>query len=87
MYKMPYRPSTSPYQFPTSGQSWGQSAQSRVIGASVVSSGTSNSAGSANRVYSYLKNTKGIPFAINYFKQSTFGPYTINKSGTGLIWN
>ena len=84
---MPYRPSTSPYQYPTTGQSWGQSPQGRIIGASVISSGTSNSAGSANRVYAYLKQQKGNQYAINYFKQATFGPYTLNKAGTALIWN
>ena len=84
---MPYRPSTSPYQFPKSGQSWGQSPQSRIVGASAVASGTSNSAGAAGRVYNYLKKTKGNDFAINYFKKATFGPYTINKAGTALIWN
>jgi hypothetical protein len=82
-----YRPSTSPYQFPTSGQSWGQSPQSRIIGAGVVSAGTSNSAGSANRVYSFLKKRYGNQFAINYFRNATFGPYTINKAGTALVWN
>ncbi len=84
---MPYRPSTSPYQFPTSGQSWGQSPQGRIIGANVFSSGTSHSAGSASRVYSYLKHKKGNQFALDFFKQSTFGPYSLNKTGTALVWN
>jgi hypothetical protein len=84
---MPYRPSTSPYQFPTSGQSWGQSPQSRVIGANVICSGTSSSAGSANRVYSFLKKTKGNQYAVDFFKNATFGPYSLNKAGTALVWN
>lgn len=80
-----YRPSTSPYQFPKSGQAWSQSPQSRIIGASAVSAGTSNSAGSANRVYSFLKRTKGNTYAINYFQGAIFGPYVINKAGSGLV--
>jgi hypothetical protein len=80
-----YRPSTSPYQFPKSGQSWAQSPQSRIIGGAAVSTGTSASAGSAGRVYNYLRRTKGNDFAVNYFKLATFGPYQINKAGTGLI--
>ena len=84
---MPYRPSTSPYQFPKSGQAWGQSSQSRIIGASAVCAGNSNSAGSANRVYYFLKKQFGNDYALNYFKISTFGPYTINKNGSGLVWN
>ena len=84
---MPYRPSTSPYQFPKSGQAWGQSPQSRIVGASVVSSGTSHSAGSAGRVYAFLRKTRGNDFAVNYFKSATFGPFMINKAGTALIWN
>lgn len=84
---MPYRPSTSPYQFPKSGQSWGQSPQSRIIGGNAVSSGTSHSAGGACRVYSFLKKMRGNDFAVNYFKMATFGPYMINKKGTALIWN
>jgi len=84
---MPYRPSTSPYQFPKSGQAWGQSAQSRIVGASVVSTGTSKSAGSANRVYNYLRNTYGNNYALDYFKKTTFGPFVINKNGSGLVWN
>ena len=82
---MPYRPPTSPYQYLSTGSSWAQSPQSRIIGGAAIASGTSASAGSAGRVYNYLKNTRGNQFAINYFKQAIFGPYQINKAGTGLI--
>ena len=82
-----YRPSTSPYQFPKSGQAWGQSAQSRIVGASAISTGNSKSAGSAGRVYNYLRHARGNDYALNYFKKATFGPFIINKNGTALIWN
>jgi len=84
---MSYRPSTSPYQFPKSGQAWGQSSQSRIIGASVISTGNSKSAGSANRVYGFLRHKYGTTYALDYFKKTTFGPFVINKNGTGLVWN
>jgi len=83
---MPYRASTSPYQTLSTGQAWGQSPQSRVIGCSAVASGTSASAGSASRVYSFLKKTRGNNYAINYFQNATFGPYMINRNGSGLIF-
>jgi hypothetical protein len=81
-----YRPSTSPYQLPKSGQAWGQSPQSRIIGGALVSTGTSSSAGSAGRVYAFLKNTRGNNYALNYFRNASFGPYMINKNQSGLIW-
>lgn len=83
---MPYRPSTSPYQTLSTGQAWGQSPQSRVIGCAAIASGTSASAGSANRIYSYLKKTKGNYYAINYFQNAIFGPYMFNRASTGLIF-
>jgi hypothetical protein len=87
MYKMFYNPSTSQRHYPVTGQSWGQSAQSRIIGAGAVAAGTSASAGSANRIYSYLRRTRGNDFAIGYFQKATFGPYRLNKTQTALIWN
>lgn len=80
-----------PYMFPqqrvTQGQSWTQSPQERIIGAALVSSGTSNSAGGANRIYTFLKKRYGANYALQVFRDSSFGPYMINKRGTGLIWN
>ena len=84
---MSYRPSTSPYQFPKSGQSWGQSAQSRILGTALIASGTSKSAGSANRIYSFLKAQHGNDYALTFFKNASFGPYMLNKRRTALIWN
>jgi len=82
-----YRPSTAPYQRVTQGQAWGQAPQHNIIGCALVSQGTSASAGSANRVYNYLKRKEGADFAIKFFKNASFGPYMINKQGTALIWN
>jgi len=82
-----YRPSTSPYQFPTTMQSWSQGSSARIVGSSLISSSNSKSAGSACRVYNFLKTTKGNNFAIQFFKNASFGPYMINKRGNGLIWN
>jgi hypothetical protein len=84
---MSYRPSTSPYQFPKSGQAWGQSAQSRILGTSLISTGSSKSAGSANRIYYFLKKEKGNDYAMTFFKDASFGPYILNHKRTALIWN
>uniref|UniRef100_A0A6C0ERX3 Uncharacterized protein n=1 Tax=viral metagenome TaxID=1070528 RepID=A0A6C0ERX3_9ZZZZ len=65
---------------------YGLGSYGRVIGA-VTLSGPRSSSGSALRVYAYLKQTKGNTYALNFFKNATFGPYFLNKNGTGLVWN
>jgi len=82
-----YRPSTSPYQYPRSMQSWTQGYQRRILGSSLVAASTSNSAGGASRVFNWLKQEKGTAFALKFFRDASFGPYVINQKGTGLIWN
>lgn len=75
---MPSYPSLTPL--------YGLGSYSRVVGSISISSPRS-SIGSAGRVYSYLKQTKGINYALNFFKNATFGPFVINKSGSALVWN
>ena len=82
-----YRPSTSPYQFPTTMQTWTSGSQRRIVGASMVSASTSNSAGASCRIFNWLKRQKGLNYAMEYFRMASYGPYKLNKQGTALIWN
>ncbi len=70
--------------YPSLTPAYGLGSYGRIIGATAISSPRSGS-GSAVRVYNALKRQYGQQFALNYFRRSIYGPYTVNKTGTGLI--
>ena len=72
---MPY-----PYLSPLPGLG----SYGRVIGATLVSTPRATF-GSANRIYNFMKKTKGVDFTLNYFNNLSFGPYKFNNRKTGLI--
>ena len=70
--------------FPSLNPLFGLGSYGRVIGATLVSTPRSTF-GSANRIYNFMKKTKGVDFTLNYFNNLSFGPYKFNNRKTGLI--
>jgi hypothetical protein len=77
---------STPYgkYYPSLTPLYGLGSYGRVIGAQAISSPRSG-VGSAVRIYNALKAQRGSDYALHYFKSTIYGPYVINKAGTGLI--
>lgn len=73
----------SPYLQPT--PSLGSGA--RIVGSTLIGTSRAN-AGSAGRIYDWMKKNKGNDYAIQFFANASFGPYRICPGRqTRLCWN
>jgi hypothetical protein len=71
--------------YPSLTPLYGLGSYGRITGAPIVSTPRATF-GSSQRIYAYLKYTKGIDYTLNYFNNIAFGPYRINNSRTGLVY-
>jgi hypothetical protein len=70
--------------YPSLTPTYGLGSYGRIVGATLISSPRTRY-GSASRVYQYLARTQGQLYAIQYFRDASFGPFIIK--GGRLVWN